>query len=65
MAEASDIAPRTITMVKHKETKGTYVYNQEVDVTEEPPCVKTLYVEKWALTSNPPERISVTITPIA
>ncbi len=50
-----------IIMVKAKETKGTYVYEEPLDETAKPPVLKTQYIQKWALGSDPPEKIKVTI----
>ena len=43
-----------------KETKGTYVYEEETGEGK-PPVLKTQYLQKWALGSNPPAKIKVTI----
>jgi hypothetical protein len=43
-----------------KETKGTYVYEEEPGEGK-PPVLKTQYLQKWALGSNPPTKIKVTI----
>jgi len=43
-----------------KETKGTYVYEEE-PAEGKPPVLKTQYLQKWALGSNPPAKIKVTI----
>ncbi len=50
-----------IILTKGKETKGTYVYEEELGDGGKPPVLKTQYVQKWALGSNPPEKIKVTI----
>ena len=49
---------KTIKMKLGKSTKGTYVYEEEGG---EPPVIRTLYIQKWALGSNPPSQIEVTI----
>ena len=49
-----------VILVKGKETKGTYVFEEEPGEGK-PPVLKTQYIQKWALGSNPPERIKVTI----
>ena len=50
-----------IIMIKAKETKGTYVYEEPLGETSKPPVLRTQYIQKWVLGSNPPERIKVTI----
>ena len=50
-----------VILAKGKETKGTYVYEEELDEGGKPPVHKTQYIQKWALGSNPPARIKVTI----
>jgi hypothetical protein len=49
-----------IVLTKAKETKGTYVYEEEV-AEGKPPVLKTQYIQKWVLGSNPPAKIKVTI----
>ncbi len=48
-------------LVKAKETKGTYVYEEELGEGGKPPILKTQYIQKWILGSHPPNRIKVTI----
>ena len=48
-------------LVKGKETKGTYVYEEEIGEGGNPPVLKTQYIQKWVLGSNPPAKIKVTI----
>lgn len=48
-------------LVKAKETKGTYVYEEELGEGGKPPVLKTQYIQKWVLGSQPPNRIKVTI----
>lgn len=44
-----------------KETKNTFRY-QEVTTDKHPPYIKTLYVQKWALSKiGNPQKIKVTI----
>ena len=43
-----------------RETKNTYRYEEETDGM--PPAVRTLYIQKWALGINPPEKITVIIS---
>ncbi|HJW88121.1 MAG TPA: hypothetical protein VJ565_01420 [Dehalococcoidia bacterium] len=50
---------KTVKMTLGKATKGTYVYEEEVG--DQPPVVRTLYIQKWALGSDPPKEIQVTI----
>jgi hypothetical protein len=52
-----------IIMTKAKETKGTYVYEEDVADAGKPPVLKTQYIQKWVLGSNPPDKIKVTIEP--
>ena len=53
-----------VILVKARETKGTYVYEEELGAGGKPPVLKTQYVQKWALGSDPPDRIKVTIEPV-
>ena len=48
-------------LAKAKETKGTYVYEEELSESGKPPILKTQYIQKWVLGSQPPNRIKVTI----
>ena len=50
-----------IILTKSKETKGTYVYEEDLSEGGKPPVLKTQYIQKWVLGSNPPEKIKVTI----
>jgi hypothetical protein len=50
-----------VILVKGKETKGTYVYEEELGEGGKPPVLKTQYIQKWALGNHPPDRIKVTI----
>jgi hypothetical protein len=50
-----------VILVKGKETKGTYVYEEELGEGGKPPVLKTQYIQKWVLGSNPPNKIRVTI----
>ena len=52
-----------VILVKGKETKGTYMYEEEIGEGGKPPVLKTQSLQKWALGSNPPARIKVTIEP--
>jgi hypothetical protein len=50
---------KTVRMMLGKTTKGTYVYEEEVG--DQPPVLRSLYIQKWALGSDPPKEIQVTI----
>ena len=50
-----------VILVKGKETKGTYVYEEELGEGGKPPVLKSQYIQKWVLGSNPPAKIKVTI----
>lgn len=50
-----------VILTKAKETKGTYVYEEELDAGDKPPVLKTQYIQKWVFGANPPEKIKVTI----
>ncbi len=51
----------TIKFEIEKETKGTYRF-KEVTEAGKPPAVGTLYIQKWALPSPVPQKITVTVT---
>ena len=48
------------TLLLARETKGTYVYEEEAG---KPPAVKTQYIQKTAIGSDPPKKIKLTIEP--
>jgi hypothetical protein len=50
-----------VILTKGKETKGTYVYEEDLGEGGKPPVLKTQYIQKWVLGSNPPNKIKVTI----
>jgi len=50
---------KTLTMKLRKATKGTYVYEEEAG--DQPPVIRTLYIQKWAAGGEPPKEIQVTI----
>ena len=50
-----------VILTKAKETKGTYVYEEELGAGGKLPVLKTQYIQKWVLGANPPEKIKVTI----
>jgi len=52
-----------VVLTKARETKGTYVYEEELGAGGKPPVLKTQYIQKWVLGVDPPERIKVTIEP--
>jgi hypothetical protein len=43
-----------------RETKNTIRYAE--DVTNKPPAIGTLYVQKWLLGQDPPQRLTITIS---
>lgn len=47
-------------LVLLRETKGTFVYEEEAG---KPPAVKTQYIQKSAVGSDPPKKIKLTIEP--
>ena len=51
-----------IIMTLAKETKGTYVYEEELSAGK-PPVLRTQYVQKWVFGAEPPKKIKVTIEP--
>lgn len=52
-----------ILLTLSRETKGTYVYEEELGEGGKPPIIKTQYIQKWALGSNPPKRLRLTVEP--
>ncbi len=52
------MADFTTTFKLKKETKGTYVYEEEDTIQ---PKIGTLYVKKYALGANPPARLTVSV----
>ena len=52
-----------VILVLGKETKGTYVYEEELGESGKPPIVKTQYIQKWVMGSDPPKKIKLTIEP--
>ncbi|MBA7624511.1 hypothetical protein ES703_31920 [subsurface metagenome] len=53
----------TRTFELERETKRTYRYREVAEVAK-PEAVGTLYVQKWATGSPPPQRLTVTIEPV-
>ena len=54
-----------VILVMAKETKGTYVYEEELGAGGKPPVLKTQYIQKWVLGSDPPDSIKVTIEAVS
>jgi hypothetical protein len=52
-----------VLMTLSRETKGTYVYEEEPGEGGKPPIIKTQYIQKWALGSNPPKKLRLTVEP--
>ena len=50
---------RTLTFAMERETKNTVRYQEQTG--GEPPMVGTLYVQRWALGSPIPTKLTVTI----
>jgi hypothetical protein len=53
---------KEITFTLEKETKNTYRYQEEL--SGEPPAIGTLYVQKWVLGQQAPQRIRLTLEPL-
>lgn len=51
----------TIAFSKEKETKNTIRYQEEPE-SGKPPAIGTLYVQKWMLGDETPEKLTVTIS---
>ena len=55
---------QSLTFTMERETKNTARYQEQTD--GKPPAVGTLYVQKWALGTDLPKELVVTITaPVA
>jgi hypothetical protein len=52
-----------VLMTLSRETKGTYVYEEEPGEGGKPPIIKTQYIQKSALGSNPPKKLRLTVEP--
>lgn len=50
---------QTLTFTVERETKNTVRYQEQTDGT--PPAIGTLYVQKWALGQDTPQKITVVI----
>lgn len=62
--ERKDIMERIqVVLALAKETKGTYVYEEELGEGGKPPAIRTQYIQKWVLGANPPKKIRLTIEP--
>ncbi len=53
-----------VVLAKARETKGTYVYEEEFGESGKLPVLRTQYIQKWVFGSNPPDKIKVTIEPV-
>ena len=51
---------QSLTFTMERETKNTARYQEQTD--GKPPAVGTLYVQKWALGTDLPKELVVTIT---
>jgi hypothetical protein len=50
---------QTFTFTLERETKNTIRYAEESN--GKPPAIGTLYVQKWLLGNEPPQRLTITI----
>jgi hypothetical protein len=50
---------QTLTFTLERETKNTIRYAE--DASGKPPAIGTLYVQKWLLGNNPPQKLTITI----
>ncbi len=50
---------QTLTFTLERETKNTICYQE--DANGKPPAMGTLYVQKWLLGKEPPQRLTITI----
>ena len=50
---------QTLTFTLERETKNTIRYQEEAD--GKPPAIGTLYVQKWLLGKEPPQKLTITI----
>lgn len=55
--------PYTIELEHEKETKNTHRYDAVRE--DAPPPVENLYLQKWAVGEDPPERLELTIDELA
>ncbi|HEU0021388.1 MAG TPA: hypothetical protein VFR55_06925 [Dehalococcoidia bacterium] len=52
--------PQKLRFTLERETKNTIRYAE--DASGKPPAIGTLYVQKWLLGNNPPEKLIVSIS---
>ena len=50
---------QTLTFTLERETKNTIRYQEDAD--GKPPAIGTLYIQKWVLGKEPPEKLTITI----
>jgi hypothetical protein len=50
---------QTLTFTLERETKNTIRYAE--DASGKPPAIGTLYVQKWLLGNEPPQKLTITI----
>ena len=50
---------QTLNFTLERETKNTIRYQE--DTSGKPPAIGTLYVQKWLLGNEPPQKLTVTI----
>jgi len=50
---------QTLTFTLERETKNTIRYAE--DASGKPPAIGTLYLQKWLLGENPPQKLVVTV----
>jgi hypothetical protein len=50
---------QALTFTLERETKNTIRYAE--DASGKPPAIGTLYVQKWLLGNEPPQRLTITI----
>ena len=50
---------QALTFTLERETKNTIRYTE--DASGKPPAIGTLYVQKWLLGNEPPQRLTITI----
>jgi hypothetical protein len=50
---------QTLTFTLERETKNTIRYSEDAD--GKPPAIGTLYVQKWLLGKEPPQKLTIAI----
>jgi hypothetical protein len=50
---------QVLTFTLERETKNTIRYQEDAD--GKPPAIGTLYVQKWLLGNEPPQKLTITI----